>query len=85
MVLRAPLQALTLQSTGSLREEQELFERCLENGKAYFLPTIFSANMLQIGRIAMLNSNQVTKSDVSEAIAELDRVKEVSDNFGKVG
>lgn len=36
--------------------------------------------MLHIARVAMLNSNQLRKRHASEAIAELDRAKELLDN-----
>ncbi|XP_031256995.1 uncharacterized protein LOC116114993 isoform X2 [Pistacia vera] len=81
-VISAERLALTLQSTGSLREAQELFERCLDARKSLLPPNHIqiSANMLHIARVAMLNSNQLRKRHVSEAIGELDRAKELLDN-----
>ncbi|XP_044467401.1 uncharacterized protein LOC123197259 isoform X2 [Mangifera indica] len=81
-VISAERLALTLQSTGSLREAQELFERCLDARKSLLSPNHvqISANMLHIARVAMLNSNQLRKRHASEAIAELDRAKELLDN-----
>ncbi|KAJ0100614.1 hypothetical protein Patl1_21195 [Pistacia atlantica] len=81
-VISAERLALTLQSTGSLREAQELFERCLDARKSLLPPNHIqiSANMLHIARVAMLNSNQLRKRHVSEAIGELDRIKELLDN-----
>ncbi|KAJ0099740.1 hypothetical protein Patl1_21183 [Pistacia atlantica] len=81
-VISAERLALTLQSTGSLREAQELFERCLDARKSLLPPNHIqiSANMLHIARVAMLNSNQLRKGHISEAIGELDRAKELLDN-----
>ncbi|KAJ0043893.1 hypothetical protein Pint_18544 [Pistacia integerrima] len=81
-IISAERLALTLQSTGSLKEAQELFERCLDARKSLLPPNHIqiSANMLHIARVAMLNSNQLRKRHVSEAIGELDRAKELLDN-----
>ncbi|KAJ4706899.1 kinesin light chain 3-like isoform X1 [Melia azedarach] len=85
-VIAAEGLALTLQSTGSLREAQELFERCLDARKK-ILPQDHiqvGANMLHIARVAMLNSNRLRKKNVSEAIDELGQAKELLDNSRRI-
>ncbi|KAH7557027.1 hypothetical protein JRO89_XS11G0031400 [Xanthoceras sorbifolium] len=80
-VIAAEGLALTLQSIGRLREAQELFNRCLDARKI-LLPEDhiqIGANMLHVARVAMLNSSQPSKTHISEAIAELDRAKELLD------
>ncbi|XP_022772042.1 uncharacterized protein LOC111314693 isoform X2 [Durio zibethinus] len=73
---------LTLQSSGSLKEAQELLERCLDARKT-LLPEDhiqIGANMLHIARVVMLNSNQLRRMHVSDAIAELDKAKGLLNN-----
>ncbi|KAH9675479.1 tetratricopeptide repeat (TPR)-like superfamily protein [Citrus sinensis] len=85
-VIAAEGLALTLQSTGSLMEAQELFERCLEARKK-LMPQDhiqIGVNMLHIARVVMLNSNRMRKMNISEAIDELDRVKELLDNSTRI-
>lgn len=85
-VIAAEGLALTLQSTGSLMEAQELFERCLEARKK-LMPQDhiqIGANMLHIARVVMLNSNRMRKMNISEAIDELDRAKELLDNSTRI-
>lgn len=74
--------ALTLQSVGSLREAQELLERCLDVRK-----TVLHENHIQVGsnelhlaRVAILSANQLRKVNISEATAELDKGKLLLDN-----
>ncbi|XWS75375.1 hypothetical protein CRYUN_Cryun01aG0081400 [Craigia yunnanensis] len=73
---------LTLQSSGSLKEAQELFERCLDARKTLLPEDHFQigANMLHIARVVMLNSNQLRRMHVSDAIAELDKAKGLLNN-----
>lgn len=74
--------ALTLQSTGNLKEAQKLLERCLDARKT-LLPEDhiqIGANMLHIARVRMLNSNQLKKVDISVAIAELEKGKDLLHN-----
>ncbi|XVF20495.1 hypothetical protein REPUB_Repub12eG0005400 [Reevesia pubescens] len=74
--------ALTLQSSGSLEEAQELLERCLDARKI-LLPEDhiqIGANMLHIARVGMLKSNQLRRMHVSDAIAELDKAKGLLNN-----
>ncbi|XP_059452564.1 uncharacterized protein LOC132183177 isoform X2 [Corylus avellana] len=74
--------ALTLQSTGNLKEAQRLLERCLDARKT-LLPEDhiqIGANMLHIARVRMLNSNQLRKVDISGAIAELEKAKDLLHN-----
>ncbi|KAM5558206.1 hypothetical protein ABKV19_020097 [Rosa sericea] len=71
--------ALILQSTGSLKEAEELLERCLDARKA-LLPQDhiqIGVNLLHIARVAMLNSDQLKNIDYPKAISELDKAKEV--------
>ncbi|XP_021912066.1 uncharacterized protein LOC110825855 isoform X2 [Carica papaya] len=78
--------ALTLQSTGNLREAQELFERCLEARKT-LLPddhVQIAANMLHMARMLMLKSNQLRKTHMAEAIVELDKAKDFLDNSSRI-
>ncbi|KAL9425038.1 hypothetical protein AB3S75_032048 [Citrus x aurantiifolia] len=85
-VIAAEGLALTLQSTGILMEAQELFERCLEARKK-LMPQDhiqIGANMLHIARVVMLNSNRMRKMNISEAIDELDRAKELLDNSTRI-
>lgn len=85
-VIAAEGLALTLQSTGSLMEAQELFERCLEARKK-LMPQDhiqIGVNMLHIARVVMLNSNRMRKMNISEAIDELDRAKELLDNSTRI-
>ncbi|KAL4324156.1 hypothetical protein GQ457_11G005370 [Hibiscus cannabinus] len=73
---------LTLQSSGNLKEAQELLERCLDARKT-LLPEDhiqIGANMLHIARVAMLNSNQLRRTHASDAIAELDKAKGLLNN-----
>ncbi|XVE71999.1 hypothetical protein DITRI_Ditri11bG0003100 [Diplodiscus trichospermus] len=68
---------LTLQSTGRLKEAQELLERCLDARKS-LLPEDhiqLGANMLHLARVLMLDSNQHRRMHVSDAITELDKAK----------
>ncbi|KAM1061149.1 hypothetical protein FF1_025676 [Malus domestica] len=70
--------ALILQSAGSLKDAEELLERCLD-ARTTLLPEDhiqIGANMLHIARVAMLNSNQLKKMDTSKAISELDKARD---------
>ncbi|PQM42428.1 kinesin light chain 3-like isoform X1 [Prunus yedoensis var. nudiflora] len=78
-VITAEGLALILQSSGSLKEAEELLERCLDARKT-LLPEDhiqIGANMLHIARVAMLNSNQLKKVDTSKAICELEKAKDI--------
>ncbi|KAF9683867.1 hypothetical protein SADUNF_Sadunf04G0058600 [Salix dunnii] len=78
-VIVAERLALTLQSIGKIKEAKELLERCLEARKS-LLPKDhiqIAANLLHIARVAMLNSNQLRKINISEAIAEVDKAKDI--------
>ncbi|XP_009370548.2 kinesin light chain 3 isoform X1 [Pyrus x bretschneideri] len=77
-VITAEGLALILQSAGSLKDAEELLERCLDARKT-LLPEDhiqIGANMLHIARVAMINSNQLKKMDTSKAIAELDKARD---------
>lgn len=78
-VIAAEGLALTLRSVGSLREAQELLERCLIARKTLLSEDHIqiAANLLHIARVEILNSNQLKKTCSSEAIAELDRAKDL--------
>ncbi|KDP25796.1 hypothetical protein JCGZ_22518 [Jatropha curcas] len=85
-VIAAERLALTLQSAGSLKEAQELLQRCLETRKT-LLPDDhiqIGANMLHIARVAMLNANRLRRIHVSEAISELDKAKELLCNSTRI-
>lgn len=74
--------ALTLQAVGDLQESQELLERCL-NVRKMLLPEDHiqvGGNMLKIARVAMLNLNRLRRTNVSDAIAELDKAKDLLGN-----
>uniref|UniRef100_A0A6M2EZH5 Uncharacterized protein n=1 Tax=Populus davidiana TaxID=266767 RepID=A0A6M2EZH5_9ROSI len=78
-VIVAERLALTLQSIEKIKEAKELLERCLEARKS-LLPEHhiqIAANLLHIARVAMLNSNRLRKINISEAIAELDKAKDL--------
>ncbi|XP_021830935.1 kinesin light chain 3 isoform X3 [Prunus avium] len=78
-VITAEGLALILQSSGSLKEAEELLERCLDARKT-LLPEDhiqIGANMLHIARVAMLNSNQLKKVDTSKAICELEKARDI--------
>ncbi|VVA32864.1 PREDICTED: kinesin [Prunus dulcis] len=78
-VITAEGLALILQSAGSLKEAEELLERCLDARKT-LLPEDhiqIGANMLHIARVAMLNSNQLKKVDTSKAICELEKARDI--------
>ncbi|KAJ6707379.1 TETRATRICOPEPTIDE REPEAT (TPR)-LIKE SUPERFAMILY PROTEIN [Salix viminalis] len=78
-VIVAERLALTLQSIGKIKEAKELLERCLEARKS-LLPKDhiqIAANLLHIARVAMLNSNRLRKINISEAIAEVDKAKDI--------
>ncbi|KAK9272603.1 hypothetical protein L1049_002977 [Liquidambar formosana] len=78
-VIAAEDLALTLQSTGRLKEAQNLLERCL-NARKTLLPEDhiqIGANMLHLARVAMLNSNRLRKIDISKAIVELDKARDL--------
>lgn len=76
-VLAAEGLALTLQSVGSLREAQELLERCLDVRRNILHKDHIQvgANKLQLARVAMLNSSRLRKVNISEASAELEKAK----------
>ncbi|KAI8540931.1 hypothetical protein RHMOL_Rhmol08G0023100 [Rhododendron molle] len=76
-VIAAEGLGLTLQSVGNLRESKDLLERCLEARKT-ILPQDHiqvASNMLYIARVEMLNSDRLRMMNMSEAIAEVDKVK----------
>ncbi|XP_057972169.1 uncharacterized protein LOC131160474 isoform X2 [Malania oleifera] len=78
-VIAAENLALTLQSVGSLREAQELLERCLHARKS-LLPEDhiqIGANMLSLARVAMLNINLLRNVDISKATTETYRAKDL--------
>lgn len=78
-VIVAERLALILQSIEKIKEAKELLERCLEARKS-LLPEDhiqIAANLLHIARVAMLNSNRLRKINISEAIAELDKAKDL--------
>ncbi|KAK6256148.1 hypothetical protein SCA6_017453 [Theobroma cacao] len=84
-VIAAERLALTLQSSGSLKEAQELLERCLDARKT-LLPEDhlqIGANMLHIARV-VINSNQHRRMRVSDAIAELDKAKGLLNNSMRI-
>ncbi|PSS36645.1 Kinesin light chain like [Actinidia chinensis var. chinensis] len=77
-VIAAEGLGLTLQSVGNLREAKDLMERCLEARKS-ILPEDhiqIASNMLHIARVEMLNINQQRMTNTSEAVAELDKVRD---------
>ncbi|XP_050388004.1 uncharacterized protein LOC126804968 isoform X4 [Argentina anserina] len=79
--------ALNLQSTGSLKEAEELLERCLDARKT-LLPQDhiqIGVNLLHIGRVAMLISEQLKNIDHPKAISELDKAKEVLHESVRIG
>nr|GMC56863.1 kinesin light chain 3 isoform X1 [Ipomoea batatas] len=78
-VLAAERLALTLLTQGSLTDAQQLLERCLDARKI-LLPENhieIAGNMLHIARLKMLSSNKLRKTDVSQAITELDMAKDL--------
>ncbi|ONI17542.1 hypothetical protein PRUPE_3G166300 [Prunus persica] len=78
-VITAEGLALILQSAGSLKEAEELLERCLDARKT-LLPEDhiqIGANMLHMARVAILNSNQLKKVDTSKAICELEKARDI--------
>ncbi|EEF29850.1 kinesin light chain, putative [Ricinus communis] len=85
-VITAESLALTLQAAGSLKEARELLERCLDARKT-LLPQDhiqIGANMLHIARVVMLNANRLRKISISEAIAELDKAKDLLYNSTRI-
>lgn len=85
-VIAAEGLALTLQSAGILKEAQELLERCLDARKN-LLPEDhiqIGANMLHIARVTMLDSKRLRKMDISKAIAELEKAKDLLNNSVRV-
>lgn len=81
-VVAAERLALTLQSVGQLTEAAVLLERCLDARKV-LLPEEHiqnAANMLHIARLKMLNSNQLRKTNSSQAMDELDLAKDLLGN-----
>ncbi|KZV53790.1 nephrocystin-3-like [Dorcoceras hygrometricum] len=76
-VIAAERLALTLQSLGQLSEAEELLERC-RDAQMHLLPAEHiqnAANMLYVARLKMLISDELMKTNSSEAIAELDKAK----------
>ncbi|KAK1384590.1 Kinesin light chain 3 [Heracleum sosnowskyi] len=71
--------ALTLQSVGSSREAQELFERCLDTRKMLLSEDHIqiAGNLLHIVRVVMLNTSQLKKTCSTEAITELNKAKDL--------
>ncbi|XP_062107626.1 uncharacterized protein LOC133818640 isoform X3 [Humulus lupulus] len=85
-VIAAEGLALTLESAGSLKEAQELIERCL-NARKTLLPEDhiqIGANWLHIARLAMLNANWLRKMDTSKAIAALEKAKDHLNNSVRI-
>ncbi|XP_012572004.1 uncharacterized protein [Cicer arietinum] len=77
-VIAAESLALTLHASSETKQSKELLERCLEVRKA-LLPSVhiqIGANLLHLARVAILDSSQQKKSDVSRAKAELDMAKD---------
>ncbi|XP_048230497.1 uncharacterized protein LOC8275738 isoform X3 [Ricinus communis] len=75
-----------LKAAGSLKEARELLERCLDARKT-LLPQDhiqIGANMLHIARVVMLNANRLRKISISEAIAELDKAKDLLYNSTRI-
>lgn len=69
---------LTTQLTEKLLEARELLERCLEARKT-LLPeehVQVAGNLLHIARVQMLQSSLLRKTNISEALAELDKAKD---------
>lgn len=78
--------ALTVQSTGQLREALELFERCLEVRKA-LLPEghiQIGGNLLHIARTSMLHANRSRKTDITEMLSELDKAKNYLEQSARI-
>ncbi|CAN4126866.1 unnamed protein product [Withania somnifera] len=78
-VIAAERLALTLQSLGSLKEAQELLERCLDARRA-LLPEShiqIAANLLHLARVKMIDSNKLKKSNAYQVRAELDMAKDL--------
>ncbi|GLU10642.1 hypothetical protein SLE2022_274290 [Rubroshorea leprosula] len=85
-VISAESLALTLQAVGNLMEAQELLERCLD-ARRTLLPNDhiqIAANMLHIARVTMLNSSQLRKMHISEAIIQLDKAKDLLENSMRI-
>ncbi|XP_020531338.1 kinesin light chain 3 isoform X3 [Amborella trichopoda] len=76
-VLAAESLAMTLQSLGNLSEAQDLLERCLDARKTILHENHIqvAANILQLARVAMLKSSRLSKGNILEEIAELDKAK----------
>ncbi|XP_057429624.1 uncharacterized protein LOC130722793 isoform X2 [Lotus japonicus] len=76
-VIAAEALALTLQASCNTKDSKELLERCLDARKAV-LPgdhIQIGANLLHLARVAMLDSSQHKKGDVSRAKSELETAK----------
>ncbi|XP_058009281.1 uncharacterized protein LOC110645922 isoform X3 [Hevea brasiliensis] len=85
-VIAAERLALTLRSAGSLKEAQELLERCLDTRKT-ILPEDhiqIGANMLHFARVAILKANRLRKIHIAEAFAELDRARDLLYNSTRI-
>ncbi|KAL3527446.1 hypothetical protein ACH5RR_012102 [Cinchona calisaya] len=85
-VIAAERLALTLQSVGTLKDAEELLERCLDARKT-LLPEDHietAANMLYIARVKMLKSNQLRKKDIPQAVAELHSARHLLSNSIRV-
>ncbi|XP_010528043.1 PREDICTED: uncharacterized protein LOC104805245 [Tarenaya hassleriana] len=69
--------ALTLQSTGQLRDALDLFERCLDSRKTLLPETHIQigGNLLHIARTLTLRASRSRKADITEALSELDKAK----------
>ncbi|KAK4783111.1 hypothetical protein SAY86_007485 [Trapa natans] len=81
-VMAAEVLALTLQSTGKLREAYELLERCLDARKR-LLPEDhiqIGANMLHLARVAMQYSDQLKNRSISDTTILLDKAKYFLEN-----
>ncbi|XP_020599600.1 uncharacterized protein LOC110039005 isoform X3 [Phalaenopsis equestris] len=74
--------AKTLHFLERLEESQELLERCL-NARKKILPcddVQVAANMLHLGRITLLKSNQLRQMQPCDARSELEKAKFLADN-----
>ncbi|CAL0334818.1 unnamed protein product [Lupinus luteus] len=77
-VVAAESLALTLQASSNIKDSKELLERCLNARKA-LLPgdhIQIGGNLLHLAKVAMLDSSQHKKLDVSRAKDDLDVAKD---------
>ncbi|EPS61921.1 hypothetical protein M569_12871, partial [Genlisea aurea] len=78
-ILAAEKLALALQAGGQLKEAEEVLDRCLDACKGLLPPENIqnAVIMLYIAKGKLANTDQLIKTDVSKAMSDLDKAKDL--------